>query len=116
MVAAHRILYQFPPTIFDTASYPSAVFYNQLSSMDGNVRHSGDNKTGKGEGYDEEITIKLESIPGVSVIVIVLSAFSGGTLKECECASCDIKAADTMVENQTLSIVYHELNECFLGL
>ena len=31
------------------------VFYNQLSSEDGSVVHSGDNTTGEGSGDDETI-------------------------------------------------------------
>ncbi|MFP4495631.1 MAG: TerD family protein [Halochromatium sp.] len=39
------------------------VFYNQKTSPDGAVVHSGDNRTGEGEGDDETISINL---PGVS--------------------------------------------------
>ena len=37
------------------------VFYNQKTSPDGAVVHSGDNKTGAGEGDDEQIKINLHS-------------------------------------------------------
>ncbi|MEE1790272.1 TerD family protein [Streptomyces sp. BE308] len=40
------------------------VFYNNLNSPDGSVRHTGDNLTGEGEGDDESIDIDLS---GVSV-------------------------------------------------
>ncbi|MBK5930646.1 TerD family protein [Halochromatium salexigens] len=39
------------------------VFYNQKTSPDGAVEHSGDNLTGEGEGDDETVSINL---PGVS--------------------------------------------------
>ncbi|MBK5939344.1 TerD family protein [Halochromatium roseum] len=39
------------------------VFYNQKTSPDGAVEHSGDNTTGEGEGDDETVSINL---PGVS--------------------------------------------------
>jgi tellurium resistance protein TerD len=39
------------------------VFYNQKTSPDGAVVHSGDNTTGEGEGDDETVSINL---PGVS--------------------------------------------------
>ncbi|MFW5723845.1 MAG: TerD family protein, partial [Halochromatium sp.] len=39
------------------------IFYNQKTSPDGAVVHSGDNRTGEGEGDDETISINL---PGVS--------------------------------------------------
>jgi tellurium resistance protein TerD len=39
------------------------VFYNQLESPCGSVKHSGDNRTGAGDGDDETITVDMEKIP-----------------------------------------------------
>ncbi|MBP6599473.1 MAG: TerD family protein [Giesbergeria sp.] len=39
------------------------VFYNQNKSSDGSVVHSGDNRTGEGEGDDETITVELDKVP-----------------------------------------------------
>lgn len=50
------------------------VFYNNLKSGDGAVVHSGDNRTGEGEGDDEEIRIDLNSVNAEIVqIIIVIS-------------------------------------------
>ena len=38
------------------------VYYNQPSSPDGAVRHSGDNRTGEGTGDDEVINIRLSQL------------------------------------------------------
>lgn len=38
------------------------IFYNNLNSPDRSVTHSGDNKTGQGEGDDETIYVDLEKI------------------------------------------------------
>jgi tellurium resistance protein TerD len=38
------------------------VFYNQKTSPDGAVVHSGDNKTGDGEGDDEQVSIHLPKV------------------------------------------------------
>jgi tellurium resistance protein TerD len=38
------------------------IFYNQLQSADGSVVHTGDNRTGEGEGDDEEILVTLNSV------------------------------------------------------
>lgn len=38
------------------------VFYNQLNSPDGSVTHSGDNRTGLGEGDDEVVKVKLSQV------------------------------------------------------
>lgn len=39
------------------------IFYNQLQSADGSVKHSGDNRTGDSEGDDEVIMVQLEQVP-----------------------------------------------------
>ena len=39
------------------------IFYNQLKSTDGSVEHTGDNRTGEGDGDDEAIKIDLSKVP-----------------------------------------------------
>ncbi|MFJ9677076.1 TerD family protein [Streptomyces sp. NPDC101194] len=39
------------------------VFYNNLTSPDGSVEHTGDNLTGEGEGDDESIIVNLTQVP-----------------------------------------------------
>lgn len=39
------------------------VFYNNLKSVEGSVAHSGDNRTGVGDGDDESVTIDLSKVP-----------------------------------------------------
>ncbi|WP_447649772.1 TerD family protein [Pseudomonas abietaniphila] len=39
------------------------VFYNQLKSVDGSVEHTGDNRTGAGDGDDEVIKVDLSRVP-----------------------------------------------------
>ena len=39
------------------------IFYNQLRSPCGSVEHTGDNRTGAGEGDDEAIKVALEKVP-----------------------------------------------------
>ena len=39
------------------------VFYNQLTSPDGSVEHTGDNLTGEGEGDDESLIVDLPKVP-----------------------------------------------------
>jgi len=39
------------------------IFYNNLQSTDGSVRHTGDNRTGEGDGDDEQIAVDLSAVP-----------------------------------------------------
>ncbi len=39
------------------------VFFNNLTSPDGSVEHTGDNLTGEGEGDDEVIKVNLVGVP-----------------------------------------------------
>ena len=50
------------------------IFYNNLKSADGSVSHSGDNRTGAGEGDDETVTIELSRVPAdVERIVLAVT-------------------------------------------
>jgi len=39
------------------------IFYNQLKSTDGSVEHTGDNRTGQGDGDDESMKVDLSKVP-----------------------------------------------------
>lgn len=39
------------------------IFYNNLRAEDGSVEHTGDNRTGEGDGDDEALTIDLAAVP-----------------------------------------------------
>jgi tellurium resistance protein TerD len=50
------------------------VFYNNLKSTDGSVTHSGDNRTGAGEGDDETVTVELSRVPAeIDKIVLAVT-------------------------------------------
>lgn len=46
-----------------TAADEDFVFYNNLKNADGSVEHMGDNRTGAGDGDDENIRIDLMLLP-----------------------------------------------------
>lgn len=58
--------------VFDDKNF---VFYNNLESPDGSVKHSGDNITGEGDGDDEKIFIDLSGVAAdvtkISVLVTI---------------------------------------------
>ncbi len=50
------------------------IFYNQLEAKDGSVIHLGDNRTGEGDGDDEQILINLNAVaPEIERVIIVVS-------------------------------------------
>lgn len=50
------------------------VFYNNLKSPDGAVVHTGDNRTGEGDGDDEQIEVDLSKIdPNAAELSIVIT-------------------------------------------
>lgn len=50
------------------------IFYNQLRSTDGSVEHTGDNRTGAGDGDDEVIKVDLTRVaPDVDKIAITVT-------------------------------------------
>lgn len=57
------------------------VFYNNLRSPDGAIEHTGDNRTGEGEGDDESINIDLVALsPKVESIVFPVSIHDADSL------------------------------------
>jgi tellurium resistance protein TerD len=52
------------------------VFFNNLTSPDGSVEHTGDNLTGEGEGDDEVIKVNLAGVPAeVDKITVAVSIY-----------------------------------------
>ncbi len=55
------------------------IFYNNMAGCDGAAKHSGDNRTGAGDGDDESIFLDLNGIPfDVLKIMFVLSIYDEG--------------------------------------
>ncbi len=52
------------------------IFFNNKTSPDGTVEHTGDNLTGEGEGDDEQIKVNLASLPAeVDKVVFPVSIY-----------------------------------------
>ncbi|MEQ1134426.1 TerD family protein [Acinetobacter seifertii] len=65
------------------------VYFGQLQSKDGSIRHSGDNLTGAGSGDDEVIRVNLNQIPTqVKSLVFTVNSFRGQTFEKVENAFC----------------------------
>ncbi len=50
------------------------IFYNQAKSACGSVEHTGDNRTGAGDGDDESIKVNLANVPAnVSRLIVTVT-------------------------------------------
>ena len=75
----------------DQKQVVDVVYFGQLSSKDGSIRHTGDNLTGEGDGDDEQIIVELSRIPGaVKTLVFTVSSFRGQTFDQVANAFCRI--------------------------
>lgn len=71
------------------------VYFGQLKSKDGSIKHTGDNRTGKGDGDDESIMVNLPAVPAnVTDIVFIVNSYSGQKFDQIENASCRAVDAD----------------------
>lgn len=54
------------------------IFYNNLRSVEGSVIHTGDNRTGEGDGDDEQVKVDLSKIPSdVQKVAITVTIHDG---------------------------------------
>ena len=76
--------------MFDEANRPvDVVWFRQLKSKDGSVTHTGDNRTGAGDGDDEQISVDLSRVPSnVKSLVFTVNSFTGQNFSTVENAYC----------------------------
>jgi len=68
-----------------------AAWFRQLKSRDGSVVHNGDNRTGAGDGDDEQISVDLTRVPSnVKSLVFTVNSFTGQNFSQIENATCRI--------------------------
>ena len=83
----------------DNHTIVDAIYFGQLQSKDGSIRHSGDNLTGEGDGDDEMIYIDLPQVPStVTAIVLTISSFRGQTFENVANAFCRLVDQNTNQE------------------
>ena len=59
------------------------IFFNNLKSNDGAVEHTGDNRTGEGDGDDETIKVDLTRLPAdVSKVIFCAVIYDGQNRKQ----------------------------------
>lgn len=73
----------------DSKNLIDQVWFRQLQSKDGSIKHTGDNRTGDGDGDDEQILVNLSTIPaGVTSLVFIVNSFTGQSFDQIENAFC----------------------------
>ena len=76
-----------------------AAWFRQLQSKDGSVIHTGDNRTGAGDGDDEQISVDLTRVPAnVKSLVFTVNSFTGQNFSQIENATCRITNASNNPE------------------
>lgn len=87
------------------------IFYNQTRSPEGSVEHTGDNRTGEGDGDDEAVKINLAKVPAdvqkIAITVTIHDAQNRGqNFGQVQNAFIRVVNDQTNVE-----IVHFDLNE-----
>ena len=86
--------------LFDEQNQPvDTVWFRQLKSKDGSIVHTGDNRTGAGDGDDEQIVVELLRVPAsVKSLVFVVNSFTGQNFSQIDNATCRILDGRTQQE------------------
>lgn len=75
----------------DSGKSVDAIWFRQLKSKDGSVVHTGDNRTGDGDGDDEQIIVNLSSVPSnIKSLVFTVNSFTGQDFSQVANAFCRI--------------------------
>ncbi|MGR8980447.1 MAG: TerD family protein [Gammaproteobacteria bacterium] len=75
------------------------IWFRQLKSRDGSVIHTGDNRTGEGEGDDEQIIVELNKVPAnVKALVFTVNSFTSQTFENVDNAFCRMVDGSTNKE------------------
>ncbi len=94
--------------MFDESNRPlDIVWFRQLKSRDGSIVHTGDNRTGAGDGDDEQIIVDLSRVPaGVKALVFTVNSFTGQSFAQVQNAYCRLvnAANDKEVARYDLSV------------
>ena len=76
-----------------------AIWFGQLQSKDSSIQHTGDNRTGAGDGDDEVINVNLSRIPDhVQTLVFTVNSFTGQTFATVNNAFCRLVNASNNSE------------------
>ena len=89
------------------------IFYGQPSDVAGSVRHTGDNKTGEGEGDDEQLKVCLSKVPTeIEKIIFTVTIYECKTRNQTfgQVKNAFIRVVD---DNSGREIIRYDLSEDF---
>lgn len=85
--------------VFEGEKHTDTIWFRQLQSKNGFIIHSGDNRTGDGDGDDETITVKLSKIPqNVTTLLFTIHSYEGQTFNKIKNASA--RLVDSITGNE----------------
>jgi tellurium resistance protein TerZ len=94
--------------LFDeNRSLVDTVWFRQLRSKDSSIQHTGDNRTGDGDGDDEQIIVNLTAVPPtVKSLVFTVNSFTGQNFSQVKNAYCRLvdKSTGKEVAKYDLSV------------
>jgi len=83
----------------DNNKIVDTIYFGHLNSKDGSIVHTGDNRTGAGDGDDEQIIVELEKVPAsVKSLVFTVNSYTGQSFNSVENAYCRMVDAKTNTE------------------
>jgi tellurium resistance protein TerZ len=83
----------------DSNKAVDVIYFGQLKSKDGSIVHTGDNRTGDGDGDDEQIIVDLGKVPAnVKSLVFTVNSFTGQTFDAVENAYCRMVDSSSKAE------------------
>ena len=89
--------------IDDLGSIVDAVYYNKLVSDCKGIIHSGDNRDGAKDGFDELIKIELKYVNfKVNYLAILINSYNGEGLAKVETANVSVMSNGTKIHESSI--------------
>jgi len=83
----------------DNNKIVDTVYFGHLKSKDGSIVHTGDNRTGAGDGDDEQIIVELDKVPtSLKSLVFTVNSYTGQSFDSVDNAYCRMVNAKTNAE------------------
>ncbi|PKG24042.1 TerD family protein [Niallia nealsonii] len=95
------------------ASDGDFVFYNNPTGGNGSVVHSGDNRTGAGEGDDEQVVIDLQAVPATTQRITFTITIHDGEARNQNFGQVSNSYVRILNEQNNEELIRYDLGEDF---